>query len=264
MKKKKIIFIDSNWKEPIYSSKYIQCLTPTEIKIKSNNEINEKVNYDDFMKRNLLTWSKNEKEILNSMIKNADLEVYNKLVNLPQYNFSSLKMSEHELPIYFAKFPDKYVWGYPHTSRQIIFLPKSFVKNISSNSTSNGSSYQTIKHEYIHILQRKYPEKFINFYQSQDFHELCGLRNGYYIYDKKLGKKLMKRYKNKLNYFGCNPDAVNNYWIWVQFENDKLKKYWLFSQSFPDHAKSFQLDLETKEIKTLNIDHPNELLAYKL
>lgn len=89
-----------------------------------------KEEYKELYKKNVINFTKHEKNELRRLVKKAN-------VLLENYKISSIKWK-------FCKINPIIEWNYPHTVGQIIMLP--YIPNI-----------QTLIHEKLHVYQRLYP-----------------------------------------------------------------------------------------------------------
>ena len=65
-------------------------------------------------------------------------------------------------------------WGFPYTLHNYIILPETIVADIKDSPFSKNL-LKTLLHEQFHILQRKYPDLFKNFYTNWNFFSSSGL-----------------------------------------------------------------------------------------
>ena len=104
----------------------------------------------------------------------------------------------------FAKFKNNIENGYPHTNYDIVFITEKFIYNLLSYYNNNNIEDaikdigSIIIHEFIHVWQRKAPEKFNDLYTYYwNFVKVDKIYNNKYL-------ESIKRY---------NPDGVDTNWV---------------------------------------------------
>lgn len=103
----------------------------------------------------------------------------------------------------YIKVGNNYEFGYPHTVNGAIVLPERALNNLN---------LETIIHEKIHVLQRKYPEIFRMFYINKY-------------------KFIPHKYKINDSLLVVNPDGPINNWGYVLKNKDFLVPYCRFTNS---------------------------------
>ena len=187
-----------------YKEKYISNYTPIEMKSKycisedtydnisnfSNDKLVEecKLNYC----KNILTFSDNEKNIMNKLLQNlaSQLKIY-----YPKFPYLVWK---------FIKIDDRIEDGLPHTRDDCIVLPVSYINDIVKLDKENKINLMMkeygslLIHEQTHVLQRINPKIFENLYTN--------------IWPFKRAKYIRNMKKSKFQ--RSNPDALKPEWVY--------------------------------------------------
>ena len=127
-----------------------------------------------------------------------------------------------------------------YSSYDVIFLPESTYNKLWSlhqqtmNYNNDKLDYaiknygSTIIHELTHILQRKYEDRFINFYQQQWYFD-------------KIEPSAIQKHNNIFDRARLNPDGIDMGWVWVNPYSKQHKhpqEYYLLMATFKnDHPK---------------------------
>ena len=180
----------------------------------------------------------------------------------------------------FAKFSNSIENGYPHTHGDVIFLSQKLVDNLTEEYNTPldirniSNLVDTLIHENVHVLQRKYPKKFESLYSK-------------YWHFKKVED--IKGIENYLDNYRTNPDGMDLYYVFknklwlgcIYKTNSKKRMDMVYYYAVPVKKQSdnvFTFD-ETRDVETLssnkefseffegiygNLYHPNELAAEAL
>ena len=117
----------------------------------------------------------------------------------------------------FIKINDGIDWNYPYTLADVIVLPKSKVESMV-NAVKNKdramikTHVNTLTHEFMHVLQRKYQGLFNIFYiKNWGFTKPTRILNDEWVQ----------------KYWITNPDTIDENWLWDinQFKKDKKPEY---------------------------------------
>jgi hypothetical protein len=182
---------------------------------------------------------KKELVLIDPMEEEAIKWVINNMINrLKQCNTKLVSLLN--IPIKFAKFTLKLEDNMPHTHDDVIFLPESTYNKLWSlhqqtmNYNNDKLDYaiknygSTIIHELTHILQRKYEDRFINFYQQQWYFD-------------KIEPSAIQKHNNIFDRARLNPDGIDMGWVWVNPYSKQHKhpqEYYLLMATFKnDHPK---------------------------
>ena len=180
----------------------------------------------------------------------------------------------------FAKFSNTIENGYPHTHGDTIFLSQRLVDNLTEEYNTPldirkiSNLVDTLIHENVHVLQRKFPKKFESLYSKywhfKKVEEINGIEK--YLDNYRTnpdGMDLYYVFKNKL-WLGCiyktntkkRMDMVYYYAVPVKKKSDKIFTY--------DETRDVQTLSSNKEFSEFfegiygNLYHPNELAAEAL
>lgn len=159
--------------------------------------------------KNVLEFLDNEKIAINSLVQTIS---YNIKEHYPKFLFTKWK---------FIKIDDRIESGLPHTRKDCIILPRSYVNNITKHYEKKNNHIllteygSLIIHEQTHIMQRNNPEIFLDLYTK--------------IWPFKKSKNL--KFINKMNYKRSNPDAINPEWV---YHTDSTNGFLPISKLNPD------------------------------
>ena len=119
-------------------------------------------------------YSKNVKKFTKKEVKQIKQSVKKLHYIIQKYN----KKNNITIPLLkkwkFIKMSKKIDWGFPYTLHNYIILPETIVADIKDSPFSKNI-LKTLLHEQFHILQRKYPDLFKNFYTNWNFFSSSGL-----------------------------------------------------------------------------------------
>lgn len=148
-----------------------------------------------------------------------------------------------------AKCPSNLDWNYPHTHKDIIFLPSTYM-----------SDAKTLHHEMIHIMQRRYPQRFRNLYIDWQFTP---------IDSSIIPSNIIAQVRANPDLFG----EIERWWIW----RNRWIPLAMWSEKNGNAVKIMVYDI--KENKLVNpeltpyydyfrgvhdAEHPNEIAAYMI
>jgi len=141
---------------------------------------------------NVLEFSDDEKDKMSSILN----WIYRHLPNKKMVNYFKVWK--------LAKLDNKIENGYPHTHGDVIFVSQQFVDNIMDDYKTPldipniPNIVDTLIHEKVHVLQRKYPDKFHNLYTK------------YWNFKK---VKEIQNIDNYLDLYRTNPDGLDVYYV---------------------------------------------------
>ena len=119
-------------------------------------------------------YSKNVKKFTKKEVKQIKQSVKKLHYIIQKYN----KKNNITIPLLkkwkFIKMSKKIDWGFPYTLHNYIILPETIVADIKDSPFSKNI-LKTLLHEQFHILQRKYPDLFKDFYTNWNFFSPSGL-----------------------------------------------------------------------------------------
>jgi len=138
----------------LFLQKYLKSLTKNEILFKTDYKFNlfKKGNLLDFYKKNLLQFSKHEKNVLMEHIQ----FIRKNTINFPKIKYFRWK---------FIKFSNILEKNMPFTMDEYVFLPEEFINNLNFKDINlKLENSDTLIHECIHIIQRKHQYNFNKIY----------------------------------------------------------------------------------------------------
>ena len=249
------VFLNNNYKDiNRILQNYLERINVDEIGFKTNYKINKYSSINQivkFYKNNILEFSNHEKDLVNKHIS----FINSRTGDLPVLSKSNWK---------FMKLSPNIEQQMPFTLDDIIFLPVQMLKSME-NDARFIDNCDTLIHEKIHVIQRKYKKVFNQFYKK-------------YLGAKYVKHLIITDKWKKLNL--KNPDGLDVNWIY------KFKgKYYLPMLTFDDEYGLEQRIIALKKVgkeyittnhsknaydifpdypKFISVYHPNEITAYSI
>jgi len=158
----------------------------------------------------------------------------------------------------FAKLDNSLEFGFPHTHKDIIFLPERFL-----DLQLNDYFIQTLVHEMVHIWQRKAPLRFQNLYslnwKFSKVHSICGTKKYlrsmrtnpdidhiFYVFNNKIFPISAFNNDNEIQYIGIPVKYENSFKVDKSLKVQDLNDITEYSEYFGIHGNHY---------------HPNEISA---
>ena len=207
-----ILCIYNTYKEYFYSTSLIVFPSKNEVEnVFKNIDYFNSMNSTDKHVRNIKTQNKSEiiKQYMLSIM-NIDEQLKIKIRHVINEIENTVSMSLfHTIPWKIVVFKN-IENNYPHTHKDIIFIPYSMIDNLSNYK-------DTLVHEKVHVLQRKKADMFKDLYKNYWHTHKVNLSKGNHdiIY----------------SYLRANPDTDTNNWVFM-YNNKRI----IFKAMYKENA----------------------------